>query len=172
VFPIHLSDEIVPAAVFYASVTPVIAWFFIKKTVMDPMEAERKSIEVERTKRQNEQRLSAKRQEASAAVHLMQATYNRIMTEELARTGLVVTRAVYGCTAEGSTQFRPDQSLDVTVPIQCMVKDGTLHLHDSSKVCPLYCLQFSPDLIRFPIYCRATCPAFMIRASGMTRFCA
>jgi len=147
VFPIHLSDEIVPAAVFYASVTPVIAWFFIKKTVMDPMEAERKSIEVERTKRQNEQRLSAKRQEASAAVHLMQATYNRIMTEELARTGLVVTRAVYGCTAEGSTQFRPDQSLDVTVPIQCMVKDGTLHLHDSSKVCPLYCLQFSPDLI-------------------------
>ncbi|XP_016973677.1 dnaJ homolog subfamily C member 11 isoform X2 [Drosophila rhopaloa] len=133
VFPIHLSDEIVPAAVFYASVTPVIAWFFIKKTVMDPMDAERKSIEVERTKRQNEQRLTAKRQEASAAVHLMQATYNRIMTEELERTGLIITRAVYGCTAEGGSQFKPEQSLDVTVPIQCMVKDGTLQLHDSSK---------------------------------------
>ncbi|XP_033154567.1 dnaJ homolog subfamily C member 11 [Drosophila mauritiana] len=133
VFPIHLSDEIVPAAVFYASVTPVIAWFFIKRTVMDPMEAERKNIEVERTKRQNEQRLSAKRHEASAAVHLMQATYNRIMTEELARNGLIVTRAVYGCTLEGGRQFKPDQSLDVTVAIQCMVKNGTLQLHDSPK---------------------------------------
>lgn len=134
VFPIHLSDEIVPAAVFYASVTPVIAWFFIKRTVMDPMEAERKNIEVERTKRQNEQRLSAKRHEASAAVHLMQATYNRIMTEELARNGLIVTRAVYGCTLAGGRQFKPEQSLDVTVAIQCMVKNGTLQLHDSSKV--------------------------------------
>lgn len=129
-----MSDEIVPAAVFYASVTPVIAWFFIKKTVMDPMEAEKKSIEVERTKRQNEQRLSAKRQEASAAVHLMQRTYNRIMTEELERMGLIVTRAIYGCTVEGSTQFKPEQSLDVTIPIQCLVKDGTLQLYESSKV--------------------------------------
>ncbi|KAH8333301.1 hypothetical protein KR074_008568 [Drosophila pseudoananassae] len=133
VFPIHLSDEIVPAAVFYASVTPVIAWFVIKKTVMDPMEAEKKSIEVERTKRQNEQRLTAKRQEASAAVHLMQRTYNRIMTEELERMGLIVTRAIYGCTVEGSTQFKPEQSLDVTIPIQCLVKDGTLQLYESSK---------------------------------------
>ncbi|BFG04639.1 dnaJ homolog subfamily C member 11 [Drosophila madeirensis] len=134
VFPIHLSDEIVPAAVFYASVTPVIAWFLIKKTIMDPMDAERKSVEVERTKRQNEQRLLAKRQEASAAVHLMQSTYHRIMTEELQKTGLVVTRAVYGCTTENSsTQFKPELSLDVTIPIQCLVRDSTLQLYDSSK---------------------------------------
>jgi len=76
----------------------------------------------------------SRRHEASAAVHLMQATYNRIMTEELARNGLIVTRAVYGCTLAGGRQFKPEQSLDVTVAIQCMVKNGTLQLHDSSKV--------------------------------------
>ncbi|XP_030379335.1 dnaJ homolog subfamily C member 11 [Scaptodrosophila lebanonensis] len=134
VFPIHLSEEIVPAAVFYASVTPVIAWFFVKKAIMDPMEAERKSIEVERTKRQNEQRLAAKKLEASAAIHLMQRTYQRIMNEELERRGLIITRAIYGCVNAGSsTQFNPDESYDVTVPLQCLVKDSKLQLYESSK---------------------------------------
>ncbi|EDW02072.1 dnaJ homolog subfamily C member 11 [Drosophila grimshawi] len=133
VFPIHLSDEIVPAAVFYASVTPIIAWYIVKKTIMDPMEADRKSIEVERTKRQNEQRLTAKKFEAMAAIHLMQNTYNRILNEEQDRRGLVVKRAIYGCLNEGSTQFKPEASHDVTIPIQCLVRDSTLQLYESSK---------------------------------------
>ncbi|XP_051861318.1 dnaJ homolog subfamily C member 11 isoform X2 [Drosophila albomicans] len=133
VFPIHLSDEIVPAAVFYASVTPIIAWFFVKKAIMDPMEADRKSIEVERSKRQNEQRLVAKKLEAMAAIHLMQSTYNRITNEEQARKGLIITRAIYGCLSENSTQFKPEASHDVTIPIQCLVRDGILQLYESSK---------------------------------------
>ncbi|XP_017835780.1 dnaJ homolog subfamily C member 11 isoform X1 [Drosophila busckii] len=133
VFPIHLSDEIVPAAVFYATVTPVIAWFLIKKSIMDPMEAERKSMEVERTKRQNEQRLTAKKLEALAAIHLMQSTYNRILTEEQDRRGLVIKRAIYGCLSEDSPQFKAEASHDVTIPIQCLVRDGTLQLYESSK---------------------------------------
>ncbi|XP_017866175.1 PREDICTED: dnaJ homolog subfamily C member 11 [Drosophila arizonae] len=133
VFPIHLSDEIVPAAVFYATVTPIVAWFFVKKTIMDPMEADRKSIEVERTKRQNEQRLAAKKTEAMAAIHLMQSTYNRILKEEQDRRGLIIKRAIYGCINEGTSQFKPEASHDVTVPIQCLVRDGTLQLYESSK---------------------------------------
>ncbi|XP_030558496.1 dnaJ homolog subfamily C member 11 [Drosophila novamexicana] len=133
VFPIHLSDEIVPAAVFYASVTPIIAWFFVKKTIMDPMEADRKNIEVERSKRQNEQRLAAKKMEAMAAIHLMQSTYNRIISEEQKRKGLIIKRAIYGCVSDDSSQFKPEASHDVTVPIQCLVRDGTLQLYESSK---------------------------------------
>ncbi|EDW09508.1 dnaJ homolog subfamily C member 11 [Drosophila mojavensis] len=133
VFPIHLSDEIVPAAVFYATVTPIVAWFFVKKTIMDPMEADRKSIEVERTKRQNEQRLAAKKTEAMAAIHLMQSTYNRILKEEQDRRGLIIKRAIYGCINEGTSQFKPEASHDVTVPIQCLVRDSTLQLYESSK---------------------------------------
>lgn len=134
-FPIHLSDEIVPAAVFYASVTPIIAWFFVKKAIMDPMEADRKNMEVERSKRQNEQRLVAKKLEAMAAIHLMQSTYNRILNEEQSRNGLVIKRAIYGCTSEEDTQFKPEASHDVTIPIQCLVRDSVLQLYDSSKVC-------------------------------------
>ncbi|XP_064543623.1 dnaJ homolog subfamily C member 11 [Drosophila montana] len=133
VFPIHLSDEIVPAAIFYASVTPIIAWFFVKKTIMDPMEADRKNIEVERSKRQNEQRLAAKKSEAMAAIHLMQSTYNRIISEEQKRKGLIIKRAIYGCLNDDSLQFKPEASHDVTVPIQCLVRDGTLQLYESSK---------------------------------------
>lgn len=133
VFPIHLSDEIVPAAVFYASVTPIIAWFVVKKAIMDPMEADRKSIEVERSKRQNEQRLVAKKIEAMAAIHLMQSTYNRILNDEQAQKGLVIKRAIYGCISEDSTEFKPEASHDVTVPIQCLVRDSILQLYESSK---------------------------------------
>ncbi|EDW72317.1 uncharacterized protein Dwil_GK20781 [Drosophila willistoni] len=133
VFPIHLSEEIVPAAVFYASITPVIAWFFIKKSIMEPMEAERKSIEVERTKKQNEQRLAAKKLEASAATHLMQRTFNRILNEEMLKHGLIITRATYGCLSESGNNFQAGLSYDVTIPIQCLVKDGTLQLYESSK---------------------------------------
>lgn len=123
-----------PAAVFYASVTPIIAWFFVKKTIMDPMEADRKNIEVERSKRQNEQRLAAKKMEAMAAIHLMQSTYNRIISEEQKRKGLIIKRAIYGCVSDDSSQFKPEASHDVTVPIQCLVRDGTLQLYESSKV--------------------------------------
>lgn len=134
IFPIHLSDEIVPAAVFYASVTPIIAWFFVKKVIMDPMEADRKSIESERTKRQHEQRLIAKKSEAMAAIHLMKSTYNRIISEERERKGLVIKRAIYGCINSDTMQFKPEASHDVTIPIQCLVRDGTLQLYEASKV--------------------------------------
>lgn len=134
IFPIHLSDEIVPAAVFYASVTPVIAWFLVKKVIMDPMEADRKSIEVERTKRQHEQRLVAKKNEAMAAIHLMRNTYNRIVNEERDRQGLIIQRAIYGCISNDTMQFKPEASHDVTVPIQCLVRDSTLQLYEASKV--------------------------------------
>ena len=38
-FPIHLSDEILFQPIFYGSVTPVIAWYVLKKLILDPWEA-------------------------------------------------------------------------------------------------------------------------------------
>ncbi|XP_075166625.1 dnaJ homolog subfamily C member 11 [Haematobia irritans] len=134
VFPIHLSEEIVPAAVFYATVTPVIVWFFVKKSIIDPMLAERKNIEIEKTKRTNEQRMQAKRQEAKAAVDLMQHTYERIVEEERENRGLVIVKATYGQTKEDNqNEFIPEASIDVTIPVQCLVKDSTLEMFNTSK---------------------------------------
>ncbi|XP_039956319.1 dnaJ homolog subfamily C member 11 [Bactrocera neohumeralis] len=133
IFPIHLSEEIVPAAVFYATVTPVLMWFFIKKSILDPMRLDQKNADIEKAKRSNEQRLTRQRQEARSAIELMQHTYERIVSEESSRGGLIITSATYGQLEESSSNFQNNASVDVTIPLQCLVKDGTLILYQSSK---------------------------------------
>ncbi|XP_037828288.1 dnaJ homolog subfamily C member 11 [Lucilia sericata] len=133
IFPIHLSEEIVPAAVFYATVTPVIVWFFVKKSIIEPMQADRKNIEIEKTKRNNEQRMTMRRQEANAAVELMQHTYQRIVEEETERKGLIINKAIYGQLEENGNEFIASASIDVTIPVQCLVREGVLILYNSSK---------------------------------------
>nr|XP_014090737.1 dnaJ homolog subfamily C member 11 [Bactrocera oleae] len=133
IFPIHLSEEIVPAAVFYATVTPVLLWFFVKKSILDPMRLEQKNAEIEKAKRSNQQRLTRQRQEARSAIELMQHTYERIVSEESSRGGLIITSATYGQLEDSSGHFQDNASVDVTIPIQCLVKDGTLILYQSSK---------------------------------------
>lgn len=56
IFPIHLSEEIVPAAVFYATVTPVLVWFILKKTLVEPMNAEHRQRKIDKIKEQNKKR--------------------------------------------------------------------------------------------------------------------
>uniref|UniRef100_A0A1B0GC21 J domain-containing protein n=1 Tax=Glossina morsitans morsitans TaxID=37546 RepID=A0A1B0GC21_GLOMM len=119
VFPIHLSEDIVPAAVFYATVTPVIVWFIVKKSIIDPMLTERKNIENEKIKRNNEQRMNLRRQEAAAAIELMTHTYERIVNEEIERGGIIIAHATYGC-LEKNGNFRADACIDVKIPLQCL----------------------------------------------------
>lgn len=56
IFPIHLSEDIIPAAVFYATVTPLVAWFVIKKVIIEPMNAEQKQRDIDRIKETNKKR--------------------------------------------------------------------------------------------------------------------
>ncbi|XP_055837897.1 dnaJ homolog subfamily C member 11 [Episyrphus balteatus] len=130
VFPIHLSDEIVPAAIFYATIAPVIGWFLIKKTLIDPMNQERKSIEIKKTRKNNEQRLALKKEEARAAVELMMHTYERIVLEENDRQGLIILKAVYGAFEQDDEN---ESKIDVTIPTQCLVNTSTLILYNSTK---------------------------------------
>ncbi|KAK9686110.1 DnaJ domain [Popillia japonica] len=62
---------------------------------------------------------------------------NRIIEEEEAKKGLVIVKALYGklISASGDTQSDEsnDEVLEVTVPLQCLVKDSKLVLHESSK---------------------------------------
>lgn len=96
IFPIRLSEEIVPAAIFYATVTPVLAWFLIQKTIVEPMNAEHRQRKIDKIKEQNKQRIIEKRTEAEAAVELMTAQYERICDEEELRKGLIIVSAKYG----------------------------------------------------------------------------
>lgn len=56
IFPIHLSEDIIPAAIFYATVTPLVAWFVVKKVIIEPMNAEQRQRDIDRVKETNKKR--------------------------------------------------------------------------------------------------------------------
>lgn len=139
VFPIHLSEDIVPAAVFYATVTPLLIWFVVKKTIVDPIMIERRRLEVERFQQVYRDRIEERKKEAIAAIELMRDAYDRIVAEEMETGGLIIQKAIYGCYFERSNgkEFMEAASTDVTIPLQCLVRRGALNLYSSSKVSPL-----------------------------------
>ncbi|XP_011685885.1 PREDICTED: dnaJ homolog subfamily C member 11 [Wasmannia auropunctata] len=138
-FPIHLCDEVLPAPVFYATVAPIITWTVIKKLIIDPVVKERTEREKEKQKELNKSRMMEKQREAKAATELMKETVSRIRTEEESKKGLIITKALYGrfvypqdrSTTEESGHR--DEMIDVTIPLQCLVKDSKLILHKASK---------------------------------------
>uniref|UniRef100_A0A8D8JPH8 DnaJ homolog subfamily C member 11 n=1 Tax=Culex pipiens TaxID=7175 RepID=A0A8D8JPH8_CULPI len=143
-FPIHLSEEIIPAAVFYATVTPLLTYFILKKTLIDPMNEAAKQRNIEKVKETNRARMAEKRRGAESAIALMGAMYERIRTEEQRRQGLIIVAALYGkfgpdenVTAEqrdemGFIQHNPNV-IDVKVPLQCLVKDARLNVYGKTK---------------------------------------
>ncbi|XP_017764560.1 PREDICTED: dnaJ homolog subfamily C member 11 isoform X2 [Eufriesea mexicana] len=109
-FPIHLSDEVLPATVFYATMIPLMTWVVLKKVVIDPMVKKRQEREKEKEKEVNKTRMMEKQKEAESATKLMKATYN-----------------------SEQQHIRRDEVIDVTIPLQCLVKDSKLILYDASK---------------------------------------
>lgn len=140
-FAIHLSDEVLPAPVFYATVVPVITWAFVKKFVIDPVVKKREEREKEKQKEMNKTRMAEKQKEAKIAIELMKATVSRIRAEEESKKGLIITKALYGRfvypqeeRSSSEEHLHRDEVIDVTIPLQCLVKNSRLVLHDASKV--------------------------------------
>lgn len=52
-FPIHLAEEIVPSAVFYATVAPLVSWALVKRFIIDPLAKDRQEKESKKQKEQN-----------------------------------------------------------------------------------------------------------------------
>nr|CAD7411147.1 unnamed protein product [Timema cristinae] len=138
-FPIHLCEEVLPSPVFYATVTPVIVWAVLKRLVIDPMVREQKERDKEKQREVNKSRITEKRREAKAAVNLMRATFARIRSDEEAKKGLVIVKALYGrlSATEGGGEGDGEEEtevIEVMIPLQCLVKDSKLVLHEASKV--------------------------------------
>ena len=79
-------------------------------------------------------RMLARRREAEIAVDLMKEIHRRVVEEEENRRGLIINKSVYGKWLDLSNRDLSDAFTDVTIPLQCLVKDSKLILHDSSKV--------------------------------------
>lgn len=141
-FPIWLSDEVFPAPVFYATVAPLVSWVLLKNFIVDPIVKERQQRDRDKQKESNKRLKQEKQKEARAAIELMKATFSRIRAEEEAKKGLVITEALYGrfiypqdrSDNEESIGSQREEIIDVTIPLQCLVKNSKLVLHNASKV--------------------------------------
>ncbi|KAL4717593.1 hypothetical protein ACJJTC_000742 [Scirpophaga incertulas] len=151
VMPIHLCEEVMPSPVFYATCVPLITWLVLKKLVLDPISKERQERERQRAMEANYERLQEMQRQARAMIELMRETYSRIRTAEEKKKGLVIIKAVYGKLPAGETshEMTPDEAgdtsvspespslyreiIDVTIAIQCLVRDSRLELLEASK---------------------------------------
>ncbi|XP_050429848.1 dnaJ homolog subfamily C member 11 [Adelges cooleyi] len=141
IFPILLSHDIIAAPIFYATFVPFVSWFVAKNIILDPIMKEYKNREINKQREMNKKRMAQLRQEALSAINLMMATMERIVREETEKRGLIIILARYGNAElirksgqsfdEGST-LQPN-IIDVTVPLQCLVKDSQLILHTTTK---------------------------------------
>ncbi|XP_013359597.1 PREDICTED: dnaJ homolog subfamily C member 11 [Chinchilla lanigera] len=133
-FPIHLTDQLLPSAVFYATVGPLVVYFAMHRLVIRPYLRAQKERELEKQRENTASDILQKKQEAEAAVRLMQESVRRIIEAEESRMGLIIVNAWYGKFVNDKSKKREKvKVIDVTVPLQCLVKDSKLILTEASK---------------------------------------
>lgn len=76
-----------------------------------------------------EAQLEKAKDEAREAIHLMRSAYDRNVTVEQCKGGLIIVQAWYG--VFGAT----NKLIDVTIPLQCLVTNSKLILPEHTKVC-------------------------------------
>lgn len=133
-FPIHLTDQLLPSAVFYATAGPLVVYFAMHRLIIKPYLRAQKERELEKQRENTATDILQKKQEAEAAVRLMQESVRRIIEAEESRMGLIIVNAWYGkFVNDKSRKSEKAKVIDVTVPLQCLVKDSKLILTEASK---------------------------------------
>ncbi|XP_020491285.1 dnaJ homolog subfamily C member 11a [Labrus bergylta] len=133
-FPIHLTDQLLPSAVFYATVGPLVFYLAIQQLIIRPYVRAQKEQDLEKQQESSASNIAKKKQEAEAAVLLMQESVRRIIEAEESRMGLIILNAWYGkFVTDNSRKHERAKVIDVTVPLQCLVKDSKLILTEATK---------------------------------------
>ncbi|XP_074074676.1 dnaJ homolog subfamily C member 11 [Macrotis lagotis] len=133
-FPIHLTDQLLPSAVFYATVGPLVVYFAMHRLIIKPYLRAQKEKELEKQRESTATDILQKKQEAESAIRLMQESVRRIIEAEESRMGLIILNAWYGkFVNDKSRKNEKVKVIDVTVPLQCLVKDSKLILTEASK---------------------------------------
>ncbi|XP_042262133.1 dnaJ homolog subfamily C member 11-like [Thunnus albacares] len=133
-FPVHLTDQLLPSAVFYATVGPLLVYLAIHRLVIIPYTQQQKEQDLELQRKSSATDIAKKKQEAESAVVLMQESVRRIIEAEESKMGLIILNAWYGKFVSDTSQKQEKAKvIDVTVPLQCLVKDSKLILTEASK---------------------------------------
>uniref|UniRef100_A0A8D3BYW2 DnaJ (Hsp40) homolog, subfamily C, member 11a n=1 Tax=Scophthalmus maximus TaxID=52904 RepID=A0A8D3BYW2_SCOMX len=125
---------LLPSAVFYATVGPLVFYLAIQQLVIRPYLRAQKEQDLEKQQESSASNIARKKQEAESAVLLMQESVRRIIEAEESRMGLIVLNAWYGkFVTDNSRRHERAKVIDVTVPLQCLVKDSKLILTEATK---------------------------------------
>ncbi|XP_034725640.1 dnaJ homolog subfamily C member 11 [Etheostoma cragini] len=133
-FPVHLTDQLLPSAVFYATVGPLLVYMAIHRLIVIPYTQAQKEQDLELQRKSSATDIAKKKHEAESAVLLMQESVKRIKEAEESKMGLIILNAWYGKFVSDTSQKQEKAKvIDVTVPLQCLVKDSKLILTEASK---------------------------------------
>ncbi|KAG1671932.1 DnaJ subfamily C member 11 [Nymphon striatum] len=135
IFPIMLSEEIMPISIFYGTVGPLIAWYAVTALIINPHLRRQKLKDVEKKKEANAHKIAKRRAEAETSISLMQETVNRAREQEIARQGVIILQALYGKLVQDTNSVPSSESevIDVKIPLQCLVTNSKLILHGETK---------------------------------------
>jgi len=111
----------------------MVAWVIVRRLIVEPYVQQQKAKDIERHRAMNQAQMLRWRREAEIAVELMKEIYRRIVDEEENRRGLIINQSVYGKWIDLGNRDLSDAFTDVTIPLQCLVKDSKLILHEASK---------------------------------------
>uniref|UniRef100_A0A8D0AE10 DnaJ homolog subfamily C member 11 n=1 Tax=Sander lucioperca TaxID=283035 RepID=A0A8D0AE10_SANLU len=139
-FPIHLTDQILPSAVFYATVGPLVFYLAIQQLIIRPYMQSLSEIHYYNLYHVKSHCLCLSLSlppcafVSSLKVLLMQESVRRIIETEESRMGLIILNAWYGkFVTDNSRKHERAKVIDVTVPLQCLVKDSKLILTEATK---------------------------------------
>ncbi|KAK3594962.1 hypothetical protein CHS0354_019884 [Potamilus streckersoni] len=132
-FPIMLSEQILPSAIFYGTFMPIFAYFVVKKIIINPFLQEQNKKEIEKKRQEHADKVAQRKREAEAAVELMKETVERSIEVEEKKTGLVIVKALYGKLVGMEGEMARQECIDVTIPIQALVKDSKLIVPDTAS---------------------------------------
>uniref|UniRef100_A0A8C5GXY0 DnaJ homolog subfamily C member 11-like n=2 Tax=Gouania willdenowi TaxID=441366 RepID=A0A8C5GXY0_GOUWI len=127
-FPVHLTDQLLPSAAFYATVGPLLVYMVIHRLIIVPYTVAQKEQELELQRKSSATDIAKKKQEAESAVKssTQSAVFHNL--------GLIILNAWYGKFVSDTSQKQEKAKvIDVTVPLQCLVKDSKLILTEASK---------------------------------------
>lgn len=139
VFPFTVSDEVTPSAVIYATVLPLSFYYLVRECVVRPYARRCAAEEARVQSTLLETELAKKRKENEQFVQLMTETFQNSVSAEKARHGLIILNAWYGRLVSSADDTEEDidtsggSLVDVTVALQCLVKDSRLILYDTNK---------------------------------------
>ncbi|CAF4071783.1 unnamed protein product [Rotaria magnacalcarata] len=126
-FPLQISQDIVPSTIFYATVAPALAYLVLGRLIIRPFA--RSEQEKEQKKREDEARekQAERRREAINAQEVLRSLVDQIKDRE-GLEGLIILEARYGQLGLTTTNENSIKIIDVTVPLQVLVKDSTLKI--------------------------------------------